>query len=77
MTAQEFEIILNKYEKTDIEYYCLLMRMLLCTDNFMPLLEKAEQTNKKLYLIKDTQAEMEKAGLMPESFVLLEDVGIH
>lgn len=77
MTNVEFEIVVNKYEKTDIDYYNLLIRIeLLCKGNFYSLFEKAELTNKKLYLIKDTQDEMEKTGLMPESFILIDDIGV-
>jgi len=77
MTNENFKKILDKYENTDQDYFNFLFRLILCCHgDFKSLLEEAERINKKLYLIKDTQAEMEKAGLMPESFVLIEDIGM-
>jgi hypothetical protein len=77
MTNEDLNKILGKYEITDKKYYQFLMRVVFfCTGDFSTILSEAEQTNKKLYLIKDTQQEMEQNGLMPESFVLIEDIGI-
>lgn len=68
MANEEFDTILKKYKKTDGQYYNLLLRiMLFCTGNFHALLEKAEQTNKKLYLIKDTLQKWKKRDLCPKA----------
>ncbi|MBC5839215.1 hypothetical protein [Flavobacterium muglaense] len=77
MTKEDLTKILGKYEVTDKKYYQFLMRVVFfCSGDFRTILSEAERTNKKLYLIKDTQQEMEKNGLMPESFILIEDIGI-
>lgn len=77
MTKNDLEKIIESYKNTDYDYYSFLFRLILfCTGDFYPMLEKAEQSKKKLYLIKDSQHEMEEMGLMPESFILVEDLGI-
>lgn len=75
MTLEQFYTIVNEYEKTDPEYSGLLFHIsMYCQEDFLPLFEKAEAENKKLFIIHDPQKGFDKISLEP--VVELENIGI-
>lgn len=74
MTIKDFQDIAEAYKKKDSEYADLLFYILSnCHEDFLPLFEKAESENKKLYLI-DGYPELQHADLLVEAYVELEDI---
>ena len=77
MSQQELNIILGKYEKTDMGYYGLLSRiMMFCSDNFLTLIKQAESENKRIYLKNDSQDETAEMGILTDGTIYLEDLEI-
>jgi hypothetical protein len=77
MTVEEYEKIVSKYEKTDKEYYNLLIRVkLFCSENYRPIIKQAESENKQIYLKTDSQTEASVLGIHTDGTIYLEDIGI-
>ncbi|WP_163401517.1 hypothetical protein [Flavobacterium fluviatile] len=77
MALQELNIILNKYENTDQEYYGLLSRiMLFCSENFFPIIRQAEAENKRIYLKNDSQTDAAELDILTDGTIYLEDLEI-
>lgn len=77
MNQQQFNTILSKYENTDTAYYEVLSRVaLFCSENFFPILQKAEAENKKVYLKRDSRKEAEKLNIHTDGTIYLDDLDI-
>lgn len=77
MAQQELNIILDKYEKIDLDYYGLLSRvMLFCSENFFPILKQAETENKRIYLKTDSQNEAAELDIHTDGTIYLDDLEI-
>lgn len=77
MAQHELDMILEKYEKTDIDYYGVLSRIILfCSENFFPLIKQAETENKRVYLKNDSQNEAAAVDIHTDGTIYLEDLEI-
>ncbi|MDA6072072.1 hypothetical protein NJT12_20815 [Flavobacterium sp. AC] len=77
MAQHELSMILDKYEKTDIDYYGVLSRIILfCSENFFPLIKQAETENKRVYLKNDSQNKAATDDIHTDGTIYLEDLEI-
>lgn len=77
MNIQKLNSIIDKYNQIDTAYSEFLLRLkMFCFEDFLSLIERAENEGKRLYLKNNSQEEAFESGIFTDGTIYIEDIGI-